>query len=89
MTADRQVLVGDFGFSARWSSLVKRKEQHVVGSMPYVAPEVLLGKSYTGPEIDIWSMGVILYEILSGSLPFEGESPRTLFKTITAAHLRR
>ena len=54
------------------------------GSPYFVAPEVLKADSY-GPSVDIWSLGVILYFILAGSLPFVGDSVPALFKKITRA----
>jgi len=41
------------------------------GTPAYAAPEMIIGKQYTGPEVDIWSMGVVLYSMLCGAFPFE------------------
>ncbi|TKY45308.1 SNF1-related protein kinase catalytic subunit alpha KIN10 [Spatholobus suberectus] len=52
------------------------------GSCNYAAPEVISGKLYAGPEVDVWSCGVILYTLLCGTLPFDDENIPNLFKKI-------
>ncbi|CAI5454505.1 unnamed protein product [Caenorhabditis angaria] len=52
------------------------------GSPNYAAPEVISGKLYAGPEVDVWSCGVILYALLCGTLPFDDEHVPSLFRKI-------
>lgn len=52
------------------------------GSPNYAAPEVISGRLYAGPEVDIWSCGVILYALLCGRLPFDDENIPSLFRKI-------
>ncbi|MED6171212.1 SNF1- protein kinase catalytic subunit alpha kin10 [Stylosanthes scabra] len=52
------------------------------GSPLYAAPEVVSGKPYAGPEVDVWSCGVILYALLCAHLPFEDDNVPNLFKKI-------
>lgn len=53
------------------------------GSPNYAAPEVISGKLYAGPEVDVWSCGVILFILLCGRLPFDDEFIPNLFKKIS------
>ncbi|MCL7031313.1 hypothetical protein MKW94_012432 [Papaver nudicaule] len=55
------------------------------GSPSYVAPEVINHKSYNGASADLWSCGVILYELLAGYLPFEDPNLINLYKKISKA----
>ncbi|KAK8797222.1 hypothetical protein WA158_004432 [Blastocystis sp. Blastoise] len=52
------------------------------GSPNYASPEIISGKMYAGPEVDVWSSGVILYALLCGRLPFDDENIPALFRKI-------
>jgi len=54
------------------------------GSPCYAAPEMIAGKQYIGPKADIWSMGVILFALVAGYLPFEDSNTSVLYKKILA-----
>merc|ERR1719460_795791 len=60
----------DFGFSAEWNPLTCRSMKKCLGTLSYVAPEVLNG-SYTS-QCDMWSLGVVAFALLSGGMPFYG-----------------
>jgi serine/threonine protein kinase len=53
------------------------------GSPFYAAPEMVTATPYTGPKVDIWSCGVILFAMISGKLPFQCENMPDLFKKIS------
>ncbi|KAI2798343.1 hypothetical protein BLOT_015003 [Blomia tropicalis] len=54
------------------------------GSPAYVAPELLEGRKYSGPAVDVWSTGVLLYTILTGNLPFNDNNTKALYRKIKA-----
>ncbi|CAK9162949.1 unnamed protein product [Ilex paraguariensis] len=74
------VKIADFGLSniMRDGHFLKTS----CGSPNYAAPEVISGRLYAGPEVDVWSCGVILYALLCGTLPFDDENIPNLFKKI-------
>ncbi|KZT02060.1 snf 1 [Laetiporus sulphureus 93-53] len=81
LDADLNVKIADFGLSNEIKDGDFLKTS--CGSPNYAAPEVIRGGLYTGPEIDVWSCGVILYVMLCGRLPFEDEDVQTLFTKIS------
>ncbi|XP_024392471.1 SNF1-related protein kinase catalytic subunit alpha KIN11 isoform X3 [Physcomitrium patens] len=77
----RSVKIADFGLSNVMNDGHFLKTS--CGSPNYAAPEVIQRKYYAGPEVDVWSCGVILYAMLCGILPFDDENISSLYQKIT------
>eukprot|EP00158_Paraphelidium_tribonemae_P006029 Partr_v1_DN27636_c0_g1_i4_m65051 putative carbon catabolite derepressing protein kinase len=80
LDGDRNVKLADFGLSNLMTDGDFLKTS--CGSPNYAAPEVISGKLYAGPEVDVWSCGVILFVMLCGRLPFDEDYIPALFKKI-------
>ncbi|XP_064147799.1 maternal embryonic leucine zipper kinase isoform X4 [Loxodonta africana] len=72
----------DFGLCAKPKGNKDYHLQTCCGSLAYAAPELLQGKSYLGSEADVWSMGILLYVLMCGFLPFDDDNVMALYKKI-------
>ncbi|KAL8873543.1 MAG: hypothetical protein Q9174_001005 [Haloplaca sp. 1 TL-2023] len=69
-TGDIKII--DFGLSNLFSPRAQLKT--FCGSLYFAAPELLQAKQYTGPEVDVWSFGIVLYVLVCGKVPFDDQS---------------
>ncbi|XP_060799824.1 serine/threonine-protein kinase SIK2 [Neoarius graeffei] len=80
------IKIADFGFANFFQS--GKPLATWCGSPPYAAPEVFEGQQYEGPQLDIWSLGVVLYVLVCGALPFDGPSLPVLRQRVLEGRFR-
>lgn len=68
MDENDNVKISDFGFATQKNT---QRLNKILGTPPYIAPEILSGNVYDGKKSDVFSLGVLLYVLVKGSFPFE------------------
>ncbi|XP_052403044.1 serine/threonine-protein kinase SIK1-like [Carassius gibelio] len=86
LDSNMRIKLADFGFGNFY--IPGKSLSTWCGSPPYAAPEVFEGKEYEGPSLDIWSLGVLLYVLVCGTLPFDGTSLPALRRRVTEGRFR-
>jgi len=86
LDSDGHVKVTDFGLSKK-NIDDETRTNSFIGTMEYMAPEIVSGSGH-GKSVDWWSVGILLYEMLTGVPPFRAKSPSVLKKQITGGKLK-
>ncbi|WVQ96333.1 hypothetical protein IAU59_003437 [Kwoniella sp. CBS 9459] len=76
LDGELKIKLGDLGFAREWQK--GRLMETFCGTTGYASPEMLAGRKYLGEETDIWSLGIILYILLCGGLPFDDDDERVM-----------
>jgi eukaryotic-like serine/threonine-protein kinase len=87
ITGTGDVKVTDFGIARAASSSTMTRTGHILGTAHYISPEQAMGEP-VGPASDLYSLGVVLYEMLTGELPFDADTPLGIAMKHVNGHLR-
>jgi tetratricopeptide (TPR) repeat protein len=77
--------VTDFGLARRLEATAQTQTGAILGTPAYMAPEQARGRGETGPACDVWALGAILYEMLTGRPPFQGATPLETLQQVLEA----
>ncbi|KAI7812255.1 NUAK family SNF1-like kinase 1 [Triplophysa rosa] len=80
------IKIADFGLSNLYHK--DKLLQTFCGSPLYASPEIVNGRPYCGPEVDSWALGVLLYTLVYGSMPFDGGDHKNLIRQISNGEYR-
>ena len=86
LDSEGHIKVTDFGLS-KGNMTEGERTNSFIGTMEYMAPEIIAGKGH-GKEVDWWSVGILLFEMLTGMPPFNAKSRNQLQKQITGGKLK-
>lgn len=75
------IKIADFGLSNLYHK--DKLLQTFCGSPLYASPEIVNGRPYRGPEVDSWALGVLLYTLVYGTMPFDGGDHKNLIRQIS------
>ncbi len=81
LTTKGQIKIMDFGLAKLSGSSLLTKEESTMGTVAYMSPEQARGRK-VDHRTDLWSFGVVLYEMLAGDLPFRGDHPQVVIYSI-------
>jgi eukaryotic-like serine/threonine-protein kinase len=87
VTGAGDVKVTDFGIARAASSSTMTRTGHILGTAHYISPEQAMGEP-VGPASDLYSLGVVLYEMLTGELPFDADTPIGIAMKHVNGHVR-
>nr|XP_020144821.1 MAP/microtubule affinity-regulating kinase 3-like isoform X2 [Microcebus murinus] len=74
------IKITDFGLSAQFT--LGTPLQTCCGTTLYMVSKILEGKKYHSPTADVWSLGVVLYVFITGTMPFTGDNPKEIIRKI-------
>src|SRR5918998_305198 len=87
ITESGDVKVTDFGIARAASSSTMTRTGSILGTAHYISPEQAMGE-HVGPASDLYSLGVVLYEMLTGELPYDADTPLGIAMKHVNGHLR-
>src|SRR5215213_9073662 len=87
VTGSGDVKVTDFGIARAASSSTMTRTGHILGTAHYISPEQAMGE-HVGPASDLYSLGVVLYEMLTGEMPFDADTPIGIAMKHVNGHVR-
>jgi eukaryotic-like serine/threonine-protein kinase len=82
LTVDGSPKVADFGLARDLANAGLTRSGFIAGTPSYMAPEQLSGRRDLGPTVDVWALGVMLYELLAGTVPFAGDDPGQILANV-------
>ncbi|KAK7173945.1 hypothetical protein R3I93_003697 [Phoxinus phoxinus] len=88
LDSDGHVVLTDFGLSKEFLEEEKERTYSFCGTIEYMAPEIIRGKSGHGKSVDWWSLGILMFELLTGASPFTLEGERNSQSEVSKRILR-